>query len=67
MFQKNWNPWPIFIGMAGANNAHPGFYRQKMGWGGFLLGNEALKKKVEKEKHRFSPPPEETFFRGSDF
>mgnify|MGYP007099236384 CR=1 FL=1 len=28
MFQKNWNPWPIFIGMAVAMTAIAVFYRQ---------------------------------------
>ena len=23
MFQKNWNPWPIFIGMGGGKTAPP--------------------------------------------
>ena len=30
MFQKNWNPWPIFIGMAVAMIAIAVFYRQIM-------------------------------------
>ena len=46
MFQKNWNPWPIFIGMAVANNAPPAFFQQKLWWGGILLDNDALKKKM---------------------
>lgn len=28
MFQKNWNPWPIIIGMAVAMTAIAVFYRQ---------------------------------------
>ena len=38
MFQKNWNPWPIFIGMAGAKDAHALIYCQIKGWGGFHVG-----------------------------
>lgn len=30
MFQKNWNPWPIFIGMAVAMTTIAVFYRQIM-------------------------------------
>ena len=62
MFQKNWNPWPIFIGMAVAITALPRFFRQIIWWRGFMLGNYAFKEKLEMEIHRFAPPPGEIFF-----
>ena len=58
MFQKNWNPWPIFIGMAGAITALARFFRQIMWWGGFMLGNDALKEKLGMGIPPFSRPPE---------
>lgn len=30
MFQKNWNPWPVIIGMAAAMTAIAVFYQQIM-------------------------------------
>ncbi len=30
MFRKNWNPWPIFVGMAVEITAIAVFYRQMM-------------------------------------
>lgn len=30
MFQKNWNPWPVIIGMATAMTAIAVFYQQIM-------------------------------------